>query len=113
MPNKSKSNIYNIPYSVVQIVYALCRDMSRWETLITARHVPKSTKANIKTIGKAFNTAKTTFDSPVVYEIIISDIINGRGYDYSSKATGIMSKNTYYRYKKKLVRLIAENLHII
>lgn len=99
---------YSVPGSVVSVVQAMIQDYPRRQRLIDDNESLNDEWAHIhQIITDTINSYE-----PMLSSIILSDIINCRGY-YSSKATIIASKSLYYSLKHKIIQEIATRCNLI
>ena len=99
---------YDVPGTVVSMVQAMIQDYPRRQKLIDADGDISEEWARLNgIITEVINTHE-----PMLSSIILSDIIQCRGYD-SSKAAVLASKNLYYNIKHKLIQDIATKCNLI
>ena len=103
---------YEVPGTVALMVNAMIQDYPRRKRLIEYSSAPSEDVRNICLQMNSVIDASINDCEPLLSAIIISDIISCRGYD-RSEATGIASKNLYYRVKQKIIEEIAEKLHLV
>lgn len=99
---------YKIPHSVVFMVEAIIQDYPRRKRAIEYASVSSESASEEYIRLNKIIEAAIDQEEPMVNALLISDIINGRGYN-SSEATTLASKNLYYRLKRQLVETIASN----
>lgn len=103
---------YKIPNSVVKVVETIIQDYPRRKRLIEYSTLTNELVVNeYVRLNRIIETAIER-EEPVVSSMIVFDIINSRGYNFS-EATNIASKNLYYRVKRQLIENIAENIHLL
>jgi len=110
-----KKKIYqrhDIPASVVNIVIALCADFPRRKKCLTLNsNVPETVKMRYKEFNNAITDSLQEIEVGL-QKIIINDIVDNRGYSKSG-AQIVISKNAYYRRRRKLIYDIAVLLNLI
>ncbi len=102
---------YDIPTTVVDIVKTVCSDYNRRERAIkfgtvTGEVLECYVKLN-SIIDKSLEEVEVG-----IRKDMLSDIQKRRGYDFSA-ASLVISKNTYYRRKRKLIYDIAKELALL
>ena len=110
MPKPKLYFQYELPFSVVMIVKAICADYRRREHKIkysTASGVTSRCAELNAIIDKALEEVEVG-----ARRDMLCDICTRRGYD-SSPCGAYMGKNTYYRRKRKLIYDIAKSLSLI
>lgn len=99
---------YDVPGTVASMVQAMIQDYPRRQKLIDSEGCIAEEWARLNSvIAEVINSHE-----PMLSSIILSDIIQCKGYD-SSKASIIASKNLYYSLKHKLIQDIAEKCKLI
>lgn len=99
---------YNVPGTVKVIVQAMIQDYPRRQKLIDDNRDIGSEWIHLNAmIADTVNSYE-----PVLSNIILSDIINARGYD-RSLASNISCQQVYYRIKRKIIQDIAEKCNLI
>ena len=97
---------HTVPGTVVSLVQAIIQDYPRRKKLIESPSI-NSPGTNEECIRLNFIIEGIiNSHEPMLSAIIISDIINCRGYDHS-EASAIASKNLYYGLKNKIIEEIA------
>lgn len=111
MPKPKKYFQYELPSSVVEIVKTLCADYSRRERAIKYGNVTGAVLERYVELNATIDTALEDVEIGIRMDML-RDIQNRRGYDFSP-ASYCISKNTYYKRKKKLIYDIAKNLALV
>ena len=110
-----KKKIYqrhDIPESVVNVVIALCADFPRRNKCLTLnRNVTETAKERYRQFNNAITDALQGIEVGL-QKIIFNDIVDNRGYGRSG-AQIVISKNAYYRRRRKLIYDIAVLLDLI
>ena len=99
---------YDVPGTVKLMVQAMIQDYPRRQKLIDA----DEDIGNEWTRLNAIITDIVNSYEPVLSNIILSDIINTRGYDMSL-ASNISCRQVYYRVKRKIIQDIATKCNLI
>ena len=110
----SKKKIYydwQVPFSVVKIVNALCADYERREKLIKSENISDECRRNVSRINAAIDSALEDIELGIRKELLL-DITYGRGF-LRSACCVFMNKDSYYRRRRKFVYDIAVNLNLI
>jgi hypothetical protein len=102
---------YDIPTSVVNIVIALCGDYPRRKKSLQSNAAPVDILESYKNLNVAIDKALEDIEVGL-RGIIISDITEYRGYNKSG-AQVVISKNAYYRRRRKLIHDIAVGMRLI
>ena len=102
---------YEIPTSVVEIVKAVCSDYDRRERAIKFSNLTGDVLTKYVELNNAIDKALTDVEVGIRRDML-NDIQKRRGYDFS-RAALIISKNTYYRRKRKLIYDIAKELALL
>lgn len=102
---------YEIPKSVVVIVKSVCADYDRRKLLSEMGELDEGVKARYDYLNGAIDDALIEID-PGIKRVMLEDIRNNRGYDYSP-ASPFLTKNSYYMRKKKVIHDIAKGLSLI
>lgn len=100
--------VLGLPRSVFDVVSALCGDYSRRADYEAEDEAVRSVN---RTLNNVIDGALVVIDIGM-RDIIFSDLISGKGYR-KSRAAIMCGKGTYYRQKKRFVKKIAEELHLI
>ena len=99
---------YDVPGTVASMVQAMIQDYPRRQKLIDTDGCISEEWIRLNSvIAEVINSHE-----PMLSSIILSDIIQCRGYD-SSKASILASKNLYYNLKHKLIEDIARKCNLI
>lgn len=109
--SKSKYFQYELPTSVVDLVKTICVDYSRRERAIKHGNVTGAVLARYVELNAVVDTALEGVEAGIRMDML-RDIQSRRGYDFSP-ASYCISKNTYYKRKKKLIYDIAKSLALI
>lgn len=102
---------YDIPTSIVELVKAICADYDRRERAIKFNNITGSVLARYIELNNAIDKALTAVEVGIRRDML-KDIGKRRGYDFS-RAAAIISKNAYYRQKRKLIYDIAKELALL
>lgn len=102
---------YEIPTSIVEIVKVVCSDYDRREKQIKHGIVTGDVLATYVRLNNIVDCALEDIEVGIRKDIL-KDIQYRRGYDFSP-ASPLISKNTYYRRKRKLIYDIAVGLALI
>jgi len=102
---------HEIPTSVVEIVKAVCGDYDRRERQIKYGTLTGETLEKYVYLNNVVNTALEDIDVGMRRDML-RDIQQRRGYDFSM-CSSCISKNAYYRRKRKLIYDIAVGLALI
>ncbi len=97
---------WEIPTSVVNMVNALCADYLRREREIRRNESPDDVLERYALLNRTVDDALAEVEAGMRDELL-QDIARGRGYT-RSPLQGCVSKNTYYRRRRKLVHDIAK-----
>ena len=102
----------NIPQTVKNIVAAICKDYYR-----RRRFIQSKVQAENEYLMQRYIELNTAIESalakiePGISKDILNDIIVGRGYQYSKAKC--LSKDAYYRRRRKLIFDIAKSLSLL
>ena len=102
---------YDMPYTVVAIVKAVCADYERRGKVIRQGAASDDVRDSYARLNEAVDDALLLVEEGIRDEML-RDIIWGRGYD-SSTASPYISKNAFYRRKRQIVHHIAVVLALI
>ena len=102
---------WEIPASVVHVVNAICADYERRERAIKYSNITGTVLARYIELNSVIDGALQEVEGGI-REGLLRDISEGRGYTRSS-IQHIVSKNTYYRRRRKLIHDIARNLSLL
>ena len=111
MPKPKLYFKYDIPTTVVEIVKTLCADYNRRERATKFSNVTGDVLARYVQLNAVIDKALEEVEVGIRKDIL-QDIQKRRGYDFSTAAECI-SKNTYYRRKRKLIYDIAKGLALL
>lgn len=103
---------YNLPSTVVGMVYAVIKDYPRRKRII--EYSSASSDAVSEECMRLNHLVDSCIDEEeaILSAIIIRDIVNLRGYD-QSEASCYASKNKYYNVKTKLIEDIAFKFNLL
>lgn len=110
----SKTKLYyqfELPSSVVEIVKTVCADYTRRDRAIKLGNVTGEVLTRYIELNSVIESSLEEIEVGIRMDIL-KDIQNRRGYDFSP-ASSYISKNTYYKRKKKLIYDIAKSLALI
>ena len=102
---------WEIPQSIVAVVNAICADYERREKAIRYSTITGVVLDKYVELNAIVDRALEDIE-PGVRKEILRDISEGRGY-YKSGMQIILSKNAYYRRRRKLVHDIAKDLALL
>lgn len=102
---------FDIPPGVVQMVISICADYDRREREIKFSTVTGAVLSRHVELNSAVDRALDPVE-PSLRENMLHDVAMGVGYN-RSMASGVLSKNAYYRRRRKLVHDIAVNLSLV
>ena len=109
--SKKRAYKYSVPTGVAIIVQGLCADYARRERAIKYSAITGPLLARYVEINAAIDTALEGVE-PGIREELLRNIGSGCGYDASDLCV-LMSKNTYYARKRKVIVAIAHGLWLI
>ena len=101
---------YDIPTSVVDIVKTICVDYERRERSIKFGNITGAVLARYIELNSIIDAALEDVELGI-RKSLLRDIQKRRGYDFS-EANWAISKNAYYRRKRKLIYDIATRLAV-
>ena len=102
---------YEIPTSTVRVVTSICADYNRREAAIKHSAVTGAVLARYVELNNAVDVALYDVE-PGIRDLMLRDVADGVGYNRSAVACQL-SKNAYYRRRRKLVYDIAVNLSLL
>lgn len=102
---------YDIPTTIVEIVKAICGDYERRERLIRHGTITGEVLSRYVFLNSIVDKALEEVEVGI-RKNMLEDIQYRRGYDFSP-ASPFISKNTYYRRKRKLIYDIAVGLALM
>lgn len=103
---------HSVPGTVVSIVQTMIQDYPRRKRFVECSLSDDTeAKGECLRLNRAIDDIVNSYE-PTLSGIIVSDIINCRGYD-RSEAAMIASKNLYYNLKHKLIEDIALKFNLI
>lgn len=102
---------WDIPPGVVRVVISICADYDRREREIKYSAVTGAVLSRHVELNAAVDRALEDVE-PSLREDMLRDVAQGNGYNRSTIAVAL-SKNAYYRRRKKLVYDIAVNLSLV
>ncbi len=111
MPRSKMYFKYDIPKTVVELVKAFCADYHRRERAIKFSNVTGEVLERYVELNAVIDRALEEVEVGI-REDILRDIRKRKGYDFSAAAS-CLSKNTYYRRKRKLIYDIAKGLSLL
>ena len=111
MPKQRIYIRYDVPLSVVLMVNAICGDYKRRALEIERNRMPSTVLENYARLNGIVDKALEDIEEGFRREML-RDISEGRGYGKSGIQI-ILSKNAYYRRRRKLVYDIAKDLLLI
>lgn len=111
MPKPKRYYQYELPTSVVEIVKTICADYTRRERAIKYGNVTGAVLERYIELNANIDSALEDIEIGIRMDMLL-DIQYRRGYDFSPVSFCI-SKNTYYKRKKKLIYDIAKNLSLV
>ena len=111
MPRQKTYYKYNIPSSVVCVVTAIISDYDRREREIIHASAAGSVLARYVELNSAVDRALSEVEAGIRADVL-ADIAEGRGYE-RSRAQFLVSKNAYYRRRRKLIHDIAVDLCLL
>lgn len=102
---------FEVPYSVVLMVRAVCADYYRRAKLARRTDIGEAVLKTCSDLNVIVDLALEQIE-PGIREDILYDIAQGRGYSRSC-AQLVISKNAYYRRRRKLIHDIAKSLLLL
>lgn len=102
---------WEIPTSVVCIVTAICADYERREKAIKYSNITGAVRARYIELNSIIDAALAEVEAGIRVDLLC-DIANGRGYARSPTQCAV-SKNAYYRRRRKLIHDIAKELSLL
>ena len=102
---------WEIPSSVVYMVNAICTDYDRRERAIKYSSITGQVLERYIELNAAIDKSLEEIEVGIRRDIL-QDIAEGHGYN-KSKAQTLVSKNTYYRRRRKLIYDIAKKLSLL
>lgn len=107
-------NKYELDFSTVRLVAALCGDYERQKSLLKLRTLQDAQKLTLFTYTFTIETAisETTKIVGCYVETMIREIAQNVGW-HKSELRAFLPKGKYYRLKKRAIYEIARNLHLI
>lgn len=102
---------YKIPSSVVNVVKSIIIDYDRREGAINRSAISGAVLARYIELNSAIDKSLSDIEAGI-RKYMIYDIVNGIGYERSQINT-LMSKNAYYRRRRKLIYDIAVDLSLL
>ena len=102
---------WNIPASVVYLVNAICADYERRQRAIKYSTVTGAVLERYIQLNSVIDQALSEVEVSLRADLL-QDITAGRGYTKSS-AQYLVSKNAYYRRRRKLIHDIATELSLL
>lgn len=102
---------YDIPTSVVEMVKAVCLDYNRRERAIKYGTITGEVLDKYIMLNASVDKALEEIEVGIRKEIL-DDIGNKRGFQFSA-ASMLISKDAYYRRRRKLIYDIAKELALL
>lgn len=102
---------WEIPSGVVSVVNALLADYERRERAIKYSNITGATLARYVELNSVIDRALDDIEAGLRSDIL-RDIADGRGYT-RSPAQCVVSKNAYYRRRRKLIHDVAKGLSLL
>ena len=102
---------YEIPTSTVRVVTSICADYNRREAAIKHSAVTGPVLERYVELNRAVDMALGDIELGI-RDLVLRDVADGVGYNKSAAACQL-SKNAYYRRRRKLVYDIAVNLSLL
>lgn len=102
---------HEIPTSAVRVVTSICADYDRRESAIKHSAATGSVLERYVELNRAVDIALYGIE-PGLRDILLRDVSGCVGYNKSAAACQL-SKNAYYRRRRKLVYDIAVNLSLL
>lgn len=102
---------WEIPTSVVCMVNAICADYERRERAIKYSNITGAVLARYIELNSVIDNALQEVEVGIRADLL-RDIADGRGYNRSPTQC-VVSKNTYYRRRRKLIHDIAKELSLL
>ena len=100
-----------MPKGVVQIVKCICADYDR-----RARAIPYTDNRDVRDtyirMNTAVDSALLSITEPGIRDLMLRDMVCRRGYE-RSRAREMICGQSYYARRRKVLRLIAEELALI
>lgn len=112
MGRKKTYDTRRLPRNVARIAYFICADYRRRSEAIRGGSLDEVTGDTLSRLNAAVDSAVESLEDDGVGCVILSDIINGYGYDKST-AHMYLCENSYYARRRKLLTRVAENLGYI
>ena len=102
---------YEIPKTVVEIVYGICADYDRRELAIKHSNIVGDTLTRYIELNQAIDSSLDLCDGRM-REYLVDDIAEEHGYAFS-QCSLLVAKNTYYENKRKFIYHVARKLNLI
>jgi hypothetical protein len=102
---------YDIPTSVVELVKAVCSDYNRRERAIKFGSITGEVLDRYIFLNTAIDKALECIEAGIRKDML-SDISKKRGFQFSA-ASMLISKDAYYRRRRKLIYDIAKELALL
>lgn len=102
---------YDIPTSVVEMVKAICLDYNRRERAIKYGTITGEVLDKYIMLNASVDKALEEIEVGIRKEIL-DDIGNKRGFQFSA-ISQMLSKNAYYRRRRKIIYDIAKELSLL
>ena len=110
MSRKKEYFKHELPTSVVVVVYAICADYDRREREMKFGVVSGDVLERYAEINRTIESALLCVESDL-REDLLSDIAEKRGFE-RSRISPLLSKNAYYRRRRRVIYEIAAGLKL-
>ena len=102
---------WELPKSVVEVVRGVCADYERRENAIKYSSITGEVLDRYIEFNSAIESAVSEISTDL-RRIIIQDVADNVGYDFSQCSLA-MARKTYYQKKRKFIHDVAEKLFLI
>ena len=110
MSRKKEYFKHELPTSVVVVVYAICADYDRREREMKFGIVSGDVLERYAELNRTIESALLCVESDL-REDLLSDIAKKRGFE-RSRISPLLSKNAYYRRRRRVIYEIAAGLKL-
>ena len=110
MSRKKEYFKHELPTSVVVVVYAICADYDRREREMKFGIVSGDVLEHYAELNRTIESALLCVESDL-REDLLSDIAKKRGFE-RSRISPLLSKNAYYRRRRRVIYEIAAGLKL-
>ena len=110
MSRKKEYFKHELPTSVVVVVYAICADYDRREREMKFGVVTGDVLERYAELNRTIESALLCVESDL-REDLLSDIAKKRGFE-RSRISPLLSKNAYYRRRRRVIYEIAAGLKL-